>query len=85
MATEVQLPLKGWSGGIRLPFVLTFEHNSGEAAPTRPGDRPNANYYGQMEYGGRRGVWNILEMLEGPSWIRVAGGRDHQRVVPSYH
>ena len=43
MATEVQLPLKGWSGGIRLPFVLTFEHNSGEAAPTRPGDRPNAN------------------------------------------
>jgi peptidoglycan/xylan/chitin deacetylase (PgdA/CDA1 family) len=65
MATEVQLPLKGWSGGIRLPFVLTFEHNSGEAAPNRPGDRPNANYYGQMEYGGRRGVWNILEMLDG--------------------
>jgi len=63
MATEVQLPLKEWPGGIRLPFVLTFEHNSGEAAPTRPGDRPNANYFGQMEYGGRRGVWNILEML----------------------
>jgi peptidoglycan/xylan/chitin deacetylase (PgdA/CDA1 family) len=64
MATEVQLPLNGWPGGIRLPFVLTFEHNSGEAAPTRPGDRPNANYFGQMEYGGRRGVWNVLEMLD---------------------
>lgn len=65
MATEVQLPLSGWPQGIRLPFVLTFEHNSGEAAPMRPGDRPNANYFGQMEYGGRRGVWNILEMLDG--------------------
>ena len=64
MATEVQLPLSEWPQGIRLPFVLTFEHNSGEAAPTRPGDRPNANYFGQMEYGGRRGVWNILEMLD---------------------
>ena len=64
MATEVQLALTRWSDGIRLPFVLTFEHNSGEAAPTRPGDRPNANYFGQMEYGGRRGVWNILEMLD---------------------
>jgi peptidoglycan/xylan/chitin deacetylase (PgdA/CDA1 family) len=64
MAKEVPLHLKGWSDGIRLPFLLTFEHNSGEAAPNRPGDRPNANYFGQMEYGGRRGAWNILEMLE---------------------
>ncbi len=64
MAKEVQLPLKSWPQGIRLPFVLTFEHNTGEAAPNRPGDRPNANYFGQMEYGGRRGVWNVLEMLD---------------------
>ena len=64
MAREVPLPLKAWPDGIRLPFVLSFEHNSGENAPTRPADRPNANYFGQMEYGGRRGVWNVLEMLD---------------------
>ncbi len=66
MLREVQLPWNGgWPNGARLPVVLTFEHTSGEAAPMRPGDRPNANYFGQMEYGGRRGVWNILEMLDG--------------------
>jgi peptidoglycan/xylan/chitin deacetylase (PgdA/CDA1 family) len=44
--------------------VLTFEHQAGEGAPLRPGERPNANNYGQMEYGARRGIWNILELLD---------------------
>ncbi|HXF55902.1 MAG TPA: polysaccharide deacetylase family protein [Hyphomicrobiaceae bacterium] len=65
MAKEVKLELKErWPQGVRLPVLLTFEHQSGEAAPNRPGDRPNANYYGQMEYGARRGIWHILELLE---------------------
>ena len=53
-----------WPAGVKLPVVLTFEHQSGEGAPSRPGDRPNANAFGQMEYGARRGIWNILELLD---------------------
>jgi len=30
----------------------------------RPGDRFNANAYGQTEYGARFGIWNILELLD---------------------
>lgn len=44
--------------------MLTFEHQSGEGAPLRPGERPNANSFGQIEYGARRGIWNILELLD---------------------
>lgn len=65
MATEVRLELKGrWPQGVRLPVMLSFEHQSGEGAPSRPGDRPNANYYGQMEYGARRGIYHVLELLD---------------------
>ena len=53
-----------WPSGIRLPVVLTFEHQSGEGAPLRPGERPNANNFGQIEYGARRGIWHILELLD---------------------
>jgi peptidoglycan-N-acetylglucosamine deacetylase len=53
-----------WPTGVRLPVVLTFEHQAGEGAPLRPGERPNANNYGQMEYGARRGIWNVLELLD---------------------
>lgn len=53
-----------WPAGVRLPVVLTFEHQSGEGAPLLPGDRPNAMVGGAMEYGGRTGIWNILEVLD---------------------
>jgi peptidoglycan/xylan/chitin deacetylase (PgdA/CDA1 family) len=65
MATEIKSDLEGcWPSGVRLPVVLTFEHQSGEGTPPRPGDRPNYLVGGQIEYGGRRGVWNILEVLD---------------------
>jgi peptidoglycan/xylan/chitin deacetylase (PgdA/CDA1 family) len=65
MATEVQLPMKTcWPKGVRLPVVVTFEHQSGEGAPMRPGERPNANYHGQLQYGARRGIWHVLELLD---------------------
>jgi allantoinase len=65
LMTDVQSRLETrWPAGVRLPLVLTFEHQSGEGAPPRPGDRPNANNFGQMEYGARRGIWNILELLD---------------------
>lgn len=63
MITESRLETR-WPTGVRLPVVLTFEHQAGEGAPLRPGEHPNANNYGQMEYGARRGIWNILELLD---------------------
>jgi peptidoglycan/xylan/chitin deacetylase (PgdA/CDA1 family) len=65
MATEIKSAMDArWPSGVRLPIVLTFEHQSGEGTPPRPGDRPNALVGGQIEYGARRGVWNILELLD---------------------
>jgi peptidoglycan/xylan/chitin deacetylase (PgdA/CDA1 family) len=65
MATEIKSTLAArWPSGARLPVVLTFEHQSGEGTPPRPGDRPNALVGGQIEYGARRGIWNVLETLD---------------------
>jgi peptidoglycan/xylan/chitin deacetylase (PgdA/CDA1 family) len=65
MAKEITADIgTPWPSGVRLPVVLTFEHQCGEGTPPRPGDRPNALVGGQIEYGARRGVWNILELLD---------------------
>ncbi len=65
MATEIQsITQPHWPSGVRLPVALTFEHQSGEGTPLLPGDRPNYMVGGAMEYGGRRGIWNILEVLD---------------------
>jgi len=53
-----------WPASVRLPVLLTFEHQSGEGAPLLPGERPNAMIGGAMEYGARTGIWNILELLD---------------------
>src|SRR4029079_5318464 len=65
MAKEIR-PITNprWPSGVRLPVVLTFEHQSGEGAPLLPGDRPNAMVGGAMQYGARTGIWNILELLD---------------------
>lgn len=63
MATEIKTDVK-WPSGVRLPILLTFEHQSGEGAPLLPGERPNYMIGGHMDYGGRRGIWNILELLD---------------------
>ncbi len=65
MATELKGPATAaWPAGVRLPVVLTFEHQSGEGTPQLPGDRPNYMMGGAMQYGGRRGMSNILEILD---------------------
>lgn len=65
MAREIKLdPNVSWPSGVRLPVVLTFEHQSGEGAPLFPGERPNYMVGGAMQYGARRGIWNILELLD---------------------
>ena len=53
-----------WPAGVRLPVMLTFEHQAGEGAPLFAGDRPNYMVGGAMQYGARCGIWNILELLE---------------------
>lgn len=65
MAAEIKsLTSPSWPEGVRLPVVLTFEHQAGEGVASRPGDRFNANAFGQTEYGARSGIWHILEMLD---------------------
>jgi peptidoglycan/xylan/chitin deacetylase (PgdA/CDA1 family) len=66
MAVEIKSPNEDlrWPDGVRLPVVLTFEHQSGEGAPLFAGERPNYMVGGAMEYGARRGIWNILELLD---------------------
>jgi hypothetical protein len=44
--------------------MLTFEHQAGEGAPLFAGERPNYMVGSAMQYGTRRGIWNILEVLE---------------------
>ena len=44
--------------------MLTFEHQAGEG-PLFAGERPTVSVGGAMQYGARRGIWNILpELLE---------------------
>lgn len=65
MATEIKNASNpAWPAGVRLPMLLTFEHQSGEGAPLLPGDRPNYMVGGAMQYGARRGMWNVLEVLD---------------------
>jgi peptidoglycan/xylan/chitin deacetylase (PgdA/CDA1 family) len=65
MATEIKTAATpSWPTGVRLPVMLTFEHQSGEGAPLLPGDRPNYMVGGAMQYGARRGIWNVLEVLD---------------------
>jgi peptidoglycan/xylan/chitin deacetylase (PgdA/CDA1 family) len=65
MATEIgSLSNVRWPSGVRLPVVLTFEHQSGEGTPLLPGERPNYMVGGALQYGARTGIWNILELLD---------------------
>jgi peptidoglycan/xylan/chitin deacetylase (PgdA/CDA1 family) len=65
MATELASALDfRWPTGVRLPVALTFEHQCGEGTPPRAGDRVNFLIGGQIEYGARRGIWNVLEELD---------------------
>lgn len=57
------IPNLNWPSGIRLPVALTFEHQAGEGTPLREG-RFDAMTHGQIEYGARQGMWNILEVLD---------------------
>jgi peptidoglycan/xylan/chitin deacetylase (PgdA/CDA1 family) len=67
MGTEIPETAVGaprWPGGERLALCVTFNLESGEAAPVNPGGNPNYLYYTTHQYGVRRGVWNLIEMLD---------------------
>ena len=53
-----------WPEKKSLALCLTFNFESGEAAPVNPGDNPNYLYMTTHQYGARRGVWNLLDMLD---------------------
>jgi peptidoglycan/xylan/chitin deacetylase (PgdA/CDA1 family) len=52
-----------WPHGERLALCVTFNLESGEAAPVNPEGNPNYLYLTTHQYGARRGIWNLLEML----------------------
>jgi peptidoglycan/xylan/chitin deacetylase (PgdA/CDA1 family) len=65
MAVEIKRSAEfHWPSRVRLPVVLTFEHQSGEGAQPIFGDRPNYMISDAIQYGARRGLWNILEELD---------------------
>ncbi len=64
MAIEIQKSDPHWPPEVRMPTVLTFEHQSGEGAQPIFGDRANYMIGDAMQYGARRGIWNILQLLD---------------------
>ena len=65
MAREIQSPQMKWPSGVRLPVVLTFEHQSGEGAPLLPGERPELSWSAVIwNTAAARGLWNILDVLD---------------------
>ena len=67
MDSEISEILAGsprWPQKARLALCLTFNFESGEAAPVNPGGNPNYLYMTTHQYGARRGVWNLLDVLD---------------------
>lgn len=65
MWTEIQLQKPGrWPQGIRLPIVISVHHQSEEAAVVFPDGQVDPFDYSERQYGGRRGAWRLLEILE---------------------
>lgn len=60
---EITTSAPAWPDHHRLALCLTFNFESGEAAPTNPGGFPNYLYMTTHQFGARRGIWNLLEVL----------------------
>jgi peptidoglycan/xylan/chitin deacetylase (PgdA/CDA1 family) len=62
-----EIPLKQpgrWPNGIRLPIVISVHHQSEEAAVMLPDGQRDPFDYGERQYGGRRGAWRLLEIMQ---------------------
>lgn len=61
--TEITAAAPCWPDEQRLALCLTFNLESGEVAPITAAGTPNYLYRSTHQYGARRGVWNLLDML----------------------
>lgn len=53
-----------WPKGVRLPIIISVHHQSEEAPCPFPDGQPDPFDYSERQYGGRRGAWRVLELLE---------------------
>jgi peptidoglycan-N-acetylglucosamine deacetylase len=56
--------LARWPNGIRLPIVISPHHQSEEMSSLYPDGQPDGFDYSERQYGGRRGAWRLLEVME---------------------
>ncbi len=79
MAAEIKsnMDTVRWPAGIRLPVMLTFEHQAGEGAPLFAGERPNYMVGGAIQYGARRYyMWDGVGALQCVEWKSRASASD---------
>jgi peptidoglycan/xylan/chitin deacetylase (PgdA/CDA1 family) len=53
-----------WPNGVRLPIVVSVHHQSEEAAVLFEDGRPDPFDFSERQYGGRRGAWRLLEIMD---------------------
>jgi peptidoglycan/xylan/chitin deacetylase (PgdA/CDA1 family) len=61
---EVALKKAGkWPPGVRLPIIISVHHQSEEACVMLPDGAVDPRDYYERQYGGRRGAWRLLEIM----------------------
>jgi peptidoglycan/xylan/chitin deacetylase (PgdA/CDA1 family) len=53
-----------WPNGVRLPILISVHHQSEEATCAFPDGQPDPFDVSERQYGGRRGAWRLLEVLD---------------------
>lgn len=53
-----------WPQGIRLPVIISAHHQSEEMTSLFADGQPDPFDYSERQYGGRRGAWRLLEIME---------------------
>lgn len=53
-----------WPQHVRLPIIISVHHQAEEGPFVFPDGQPDPFDFSERQYGGRRGAWRILEILE---------------------
>ena len=53
-----------WPNGVRVPILISVHHQSEEATCVFPDGQPDPFDVSERQYGGRRGAWRLLEILD---------------------
>jgi hypothetical protein len=56
--------LPRWPKGVRLPIIISPHHQSEEMSSLYPDGQPDGFDFSERQYGGRRGAWRLLEVME---------------------